>query len=29
MTLNGELKTVTAEKDDVEVRWLETSDLAE
>jgi ATP-binding cassette subfamily F protein uup len=29
MTLNAELKTVAAEKDDVEARWLETSELAE
>jgi ABC transport system ATP-binding/permease protein len=29
MTLNAELKAVAAEKDDVEARWLETSELAE
>jgi ATP-binding cassette subfamily F protein uup len=29
MTLNAELKTVAAEKDDVEARWLETSELAD
>jgi ATP-binding cassette subfamily F protein uup len=29
MTLNAELKTVAAEKDEVEARWLETSELAE
>jgi ATP-binding cassette subfamily F protein uup len=29
MTLNAELKSVAAEKDEVEARWLETSELAE
>jgi ATP-binding cassette subfamily F protein uup len=29
MTLNAELKAVAAEKDDVEARWLETSELVE
>jgi ATP-binding cassette subfamily F protein uup len=29
MTLNTELKAIAAEKDDVEARWLETSELAE
>jgi ATP-binding cassette subfamily F protein uup len=29
MTLNADLKAVAAEKDDVEARWLETSELAE
>ncbi|MDT7728682.1 MAG: transport system ATP-binding/permease protein [Actinomycetota bacterium] len=29
MTLNAELKAVAVEKDDVEARWLETSELAE
>jgi ATP-binding cassette subfamily F protein uup len=29
MTLNADLKAVAVEKDDVEARWLETSELAE